>query len=152
LLVAAYCEGDTRAQVVWQASCSLVQLLKQEVLAVALPMVALDVPDDALPVVPALPGTTHDVWQLAACELHVIMQLVVVELWARCSKAPPLAVLAAARPASANAIVRQRTTPSSLSPRRRSISQPRQKRNELQSPRQQAARRQYRTSNTLDAR
>jgi hypothetical protein len=35
------------------------------------------VPEDALP------GTSHDVWQLAACELHVIMQLVVVEVCAR---------------------------------------------------------------------
>lgn len=77
LLLAAYCEGDIRAQLVWQASCSLVQLLRQESLAVVLPVVAVDVPDAALP------GTTHDDWQLAACELHVIMQLVVVEVCAR---------------------------------------------------------------------
>jgi hypothetical protein len=78
LLLAAYCEGEIRAQLVWQASCRLVQLLRQEALAAVLPVVvAVDGLDDALP------GTTHDVWQLAACELHVIMQLVVVEVCAR---------------------------------------------------------------------
>jgi hypothetical protein len=76
-LLAAYCEGDIRAQLVWQASCSLVQLLRQEVLVAVLLVVAVDVPEDALP------GMSHDVWQLAACELHVIMQLVVVEVCAR---------------------------------------------------------------------
>jgi hypothetical protein len=54
-----------------------VQLLRQETLAAVLLVVVVDVPDDALP------GTTHDVWQLAACELHVIMQLVVIEVCAR---------------------------------------------------------------------
>jgi hypothetical protein len=57
-----------------------VQLLRQEPLAVVLLVVVLvvvDVSDDVLP------GTTHDVWQVAACELHVIMQLVVVEVCAR---------------------------------------------------------------------
>jgi hypothetical protein len=73
----AYCEGDIRAQLVWQASCWLVQLLRQEALAAVLLVVAVDVPDDVLP------GTTHDVWQLAPCELHVIMQLVVIEVCAR---------------------------------------------------------------------
>jgi len=116
LLLAGYCEGDTRAQLVWQASCSLEQSLRQEPLAVALPMVEVDVPDDAPP---GLPGTTHDDWQLAACELHVIMQLVVVEVCARCSKVLPFAVLANAKPASAKAILTP-TAISSLSPRRRS--------------------------------
>jgi hypothetical protein len=117
LLLAAYCEGDTRAQLVWQASCSLEQLLRQEALAVALPEVEVDGPDNGLP---ALPGTTHDVWQLAACVLHVIMQLVVVEVCARCSKVPPFAVLAIAKPESAKARLTPRTAMSSLSPRRRS--------------------------------
>jgi hypothetical protein len=30
----------------------------------------------------AAPGITHVVWQLAACELHAIMQLVTVEVCA----------------------------------------------------------------------
>jgi hypothetical protein len=79
LLLAAYCEGEIRAQLVWQASCTLVQLLRQEPPAAVLPVVvvAVDVLGDALS------GTTHDVWQLAACELHVIMQLVVIEVCAR---------------------------------------------------------------------
>jgi hypothetical protein len=107
LLLAAYRDGDTRAQLVWQASCSLVQLLRQEAPAVVLPVVEVDVPDDALP------GTTHDVWQLAASELHAIMQPVVVEVCARCSKVPPFAVLATAKPASTKAIPPRRTAISS---------------------------------------
>ncbi len=51
------------------------QLLRQEAPAVAL-LVGAVLPDDAVP------GTVHDVWQLAACELHVIMQLVAVEVCA----------------------------------------------------------------------
>jgi len=85
-----------------------VQLLRQETLAVVLPVVAVDAPEDALP------GTTHDDWQLAACELHVIMQLVVVEVCARCSKVPAFAVLATAKPASDKAILRPRTASPSL--------------------------------------
>jgi len=126
LILAAYCEGDTRAQLVWQASCSLEQLLRQEALAVALPEAEVDGPDARLP---ALPGTTHDVWQLAACELHVIMQLVVVEVCARCSKVPPLALLATAKPASAKAKLRPRTAISLPLPATAIISRPRQKRN-----------------------
>jgi hypothetical protein len=78
----------------------LVQLLRQETPAVVLPVVVVDVLEDALP------GTTHDDWQLAPCELHAIMQLVVIEVCARCGKAPPFAVLATAKPASAKAILR----------------------------------------------
>lgn len=111
--MAAYCDGDTRAQFVWHDSCSLLQLLRQDSLAVVLPVV--DVPDEALG------GTTHDVWQLAACELHVIMQLVVVEVWARRSKVPPLAALAAATPASVTAIPRPRTAVSFLRTNKPSI-------------------------------
>jgi hypothetical protein len=133
LLLAIYCEGDTRAQVVWQASCSLLQLLRQEPLALALPVVEVDLPGDALS---ALPGTTHDDWQLAACELHVIMQLVVVEVCARCSKVPPFAALAITKPASAKTILRPRTLISSPSHPKAIISQPRQKRNAPYSPRQ----------------
>lgn len=51
------------------------QLLKHDTLAVALLVVV------AAPI-GAVPGTTQAVWQLAACELQVIMQLVVVEVCA----------------------------------------------------------------------
>jgi type III secretory pathway component EscS len=64
-----------RAQFVWQASSWLVQLLRHDTLAVALLVVV------AAPV-GAVPGTTQALWQLAACELQFIMQLVVVELCA----------------------------------------------------------------------
>jgi hypothetical protein len=70
-----YCDGDVRAQSIWQASCWLEQLLKQDWLAVAL-LVAVAAP------VSGVPGTTQVVWQLAACELQAIMQLVVVEVCA----------------------------------------------------------------------
>jgi predicted molibdopterin-dependent oxidoreductase YjgC len=64
-----------RAQSVWQASSWLEQLLTHDWLAVALLVVV------AAPV-GAVPGTTQAVWQLAACELQLIMQLVVVEVCA----------------------------------------------------------------------
>jgi hypothetical protein len=51
-------------------------LLRHDTLAVALLVVV------AAPV-GAEPGTTHDDWQLADCELQDIMQLVVVEDCAR---------------------------------------------------------------------
>lgn len=61
---------------VWQASWVLEQLLRHDTLAVALLVVV------AAPV-GAVPGTTHDDWQVAACELQAIMQLVVVDDCAR---------------------------------------------------------------------
>jgi hypothetical protein len=126
VLLVAYCEGEIRAQLVWQASCWLVQSLRQVVLAAVfvVVVVVVDVPDDVLP------GTTHDVWQLAACELHIIMQLVVVEVCARCSKLLPFAVPATAKPVSAastQATLRPRTAVTSLTSTG-SISQPRPKR------------------------
>jgi hypothetical protein len=52
-----------------------VQLIKQVVLAVALLVVVADA-------VGGVPGTTHVPWQFAAWALHVIMQLVTVEVCA----------------------------------------------------------------------
>jgi hypothetical protein len=78
-----------RAQSVWQASCWLVQLLKHDTLALALLVVV------AAPV-GAVPGTTQALWQLAACELQLIMQLVVVELCASRVVLFPLAAEATA--------------------------------------------------------
>ena len=55
-------------------SCWLEQLLKQDWLATLLPVPVAEL-DDVL-------GTTQPVWQVAACELQLIMQLVVAELCA----------------------------------------------------------------------
>jgi len=58
-------------------SCWVEQFIRHDVLAVALPpVVAPPPPADE-------PGTTHPAWQVAAVELQLIMQLVVVELCAR---------------------------------------------------------------------
>ncbi len=65
------------------------QLLKQETLAVALLVVV------AAPV-GAVPGTTQALWQLAACELQLIMQSVVVELCANRTVLLPVAAEATA--------------------------------------------------------
>ncbi len=56
----------------------------------------------------AVPGTTQAVWQLAACELQLIMQLVVVEV---CASRIDLLLLAADALAahSANASTARRT-------------------------------------------
>jgi hypothetical protein len=64
---------------VWHASCCDEQLLKHDWLAVVLPL-GRGVPVAAAELIGAVGGTTQVVWQLAAWELHVIMQLVVVEL------------------------------------------------------------------------
>lgn len=65
------------------------QLLKHDTLALAL-LVAVAAP------VGAVPGTTQALWQVAACELQLIMQLVVVELCARRTVLLPLAAEEAA--------------------------------------------------------
>ena len=66
-----------------------------------------------------VPGTTHAVWQLAACELQVIMQFVVVEVCASRIALFILFILPAdapvANPAIANTakrMVKPRTTAS----------------------------------------
>jgi hypothetical protein len=70
---------------VWQASCWVEQLIKQDTLALALLVVVA-------PLVDGVPGTTQADWQLAAVELQTIMQLVVVELCAnRSGLLPPSA-------------------------------------------------------------
>jgi hypothetical protein len=57
-------------------------LLKHDWLAVVV-LLASGVPAAAAELTGAAGGTTQVVWQLAAWELQVIMQLVVVELCAR---------------------------------------------------------------------
>jgi hypothetical protein len=57
-------------------------LLKHDWLAVVL-LLGSGVPAAAAELTGALGGTTQVVWQLAAWELQVIMQLVVVELCAK---------------------------------------------------------------------
>jgi hypothetical protein len=64
-----YWDGDCRAQVVWHVTCTELQLSRHAVLAVEL-VVALG------RVVVGTPGTRQVVWQVAACELHSIMQAV----------------------------------------------------------------------------
>jgi hypothetical protein len=64
-----------RAQVVWHVICCVEQLSWHDALEFALLVVV------AAPV-GAVPGTTHAAWQFAAWELHVIMQLVTVEVCA----------------------------------------------------------------------
>src|SRR5271163_2036881 len=74
-------EGEFLAQVVWQVICAVEQFIAQDTLALALPTAV------AAPV-GAVPGTTQLDWQLAAAELQVIMQVVVVEVCARRIFAP----------------------------------------------------------------
>jgi len=70
-------------------SCWVEQLIRHEVLAVALlPVVAAPVG--------AEPGTTHAAWHVAAVELQTSMQPVVVEL---CARRNGLVLVAAADPA-----------------------------------------------------
>jgi hypothetical protein len=67
--------------VVWHASSSVEQLSRHDELALEL-LVAVAAP------VGAVPGTVQDAWQLACCELQLIMQFVVVEVCARRIFAP----------------------------------------------------------------
>jgi len=50
--VPIYCDGEIRAQLVWQASCWVEQLIKQDTLALALLVVVA-------PLVDGVPGTTQ---------------------------------------------------------------------------------------------
>jgi hypothetical protein len=72
-----YREGEICAQVFEQVSWAVVQASRQdEPMPVPVPAVACDAAIDA----PLAPGTTQVVWQLAALELHLIMQFVTVEV------------------------------------------------------------------------
>jgi hypothetical protein len=71
----AHCDGDASAQLLWQDICWLPQLIRQELLALAL-LVLVAAP------VGAEPGTIQDAWQVAHCALQLTIQLVVVELCA----------------------------------------------------------------------
>jgi hypothetical protein len=68
-------DGEFCAQVVWHAICCVVQFNWQLVFTLALLVVV------AAPI-GAAPGTRQVVSHAAACELHVIMQLVTVEVCA----------------------------------------------------------------------
>jgi hypothetical protein len=46
-------------------------------------VLTLALPVEVAALVGGVPGMRHVVWQVAACELHVIMQLVTVEVCAR---------------------------------------------------------------------
>jgi hypothetical protein len=90
-------DGDTLAQVVWQVICVVVQFMMHEVLAVGL---AFEI------AVVAADGSRQVLWQLAACELHSIMQFVTVELCARrilpSANTPPAKVSIANKASIAN--------------------------------------------------
>jgi hypothetical protein len=73
------------------------QLSRHDELALALLVVV------AAPV-GAVPGSVQDAWQLACCELHVIIQFVVVEVCARRIFAPAIAPLP--NPRIANAAIK----------------------------------------------
>ncbi len=100
-------DGELRAQLVWQAICWLAQLIEHDVLALALLVVV------AAPV-GGTPGTTHVVWQVAACALQTIMQFVVVEVCARrmprADAAPVSAALASMAMKIANRTADRRMT------------------------------------------
>jgi hypothetical protein len=91
---------------VWHAICCVVQFSWQLVLTLALLVVV------AAPV-GAVPGTRHVVWHVAAWELHVIMQLVTVDVCA--SRIFPAAL--AASIVSAVAAPRAKTQSSSINRR-----------------------------------
>ena len=87
-----YGDAEVCAQAVWQLICRLVQLSLQDTFLLAL-----------LPVVAAPVGgaTRHVVWQVAACELHDIMQLVTIEVCAirnRVAACPEELLIATANP------------------------------------------------------
>ena len=97
-----------RAQLIWQAICWFAQLIEHDVLALALLLVV------AAPV-GGTPGTTHVVWQVAACALQTIMQFVVVEVCARriaprADAAPVSAALASTAMKIANRTADRRMT------------------------------------------
>ena len=96
---------------VWQASSTFVQLLRHDALALALLVVV------AAPV-GGVPGTTQDAWQVAACELQVIMHVVVVEVCASripLSLAPAGAAVDSAAAAKTIKSISKRRTPTSVS-------------------------------------
>jgi hypothetical protein len=74
-----YGEGDSRAQLVWHASCVEPQVAVQVWVAVGFKIGLAGVVVGAPSVVVGA-GMKQVVRQFAACELHVIMQLVTVEV------------------------------------------------------------------------
>ena len=94
----------------WQAICCVEQLSWQLVLIVefVVGVAVLGVIAEVIGVAfTDAPGTTQVVWQAAACELHVIMQLVTVELCAKRifpALATAVASMAAPHPNSASKI------------------------------------------------
>ncbi len=86
----------------------MAQLIEQVVLIVALPTAVVAALVVVVAPVDAAPGTTQVAWHVAACELHAIMQVVVVDVCARRIFSPADAALAnpaTATPSSATTAI-----------------------------------------------
>jgi hypothetical protein len=75
--------------VVWHETCVVVQFMTHEVLAVTLgPGVCACVKVDVVEPTDGADGTKQAAWHVAACELQVIMQVVVADVCAKRIFAP----------------------------------------------------------------